>query len=67
MTAQEGARLGRLARIEAVQDALARDVKGVKLELRSLRTEMRAYFAALVIALAMMWASVMLVLVLMGA
>lgn len=67
MTAQEGVRLGRLARVEAGQDALAREVKGVKQELRSLRSEMRAYFAALVVALAMMWASVMLALVLTGA
>lgn len=66
-TAQRGVRQGYLARIEIMQDALAREVKGVKRELRSLRSEMRAYFAALVVALAMMWVSVMVALVLTGA
>lgn len=66
MTAQRGTREGYLDRIEAGQVALARDVKGVKRELRALRSEMRAYFAALVVALAMMWVSVMAALVLMG-
>lgn len=62
-----GARDGYLDRIEAGQDALAWEVKGVKRELRALRSEMRAYFAALVVALAMMWASVVVALVLTGA
>ena len=66
-TAQRGVRQGYLARIEIMQDALAREVKGVKRELRALRSEMRAYFAALVVALAMMWASLMATLVLIGA
>lgn len=64
MMAQEGARLGYLGRLEAGQDAMAREVKGVKRELRALRSEMRAYFAALVVGLALMWASVMAALVL---
>lgn len=67
MSAQRRARLGRLARIEAGQVALAREVKGVNRELRSLRSEMRAYFAALVVVMAMMWVSVMVALVLTGA
>ena len=63
MTAQSGARQGYLDRIEAGQMALIRDVADLKQDLRALRSEMRAYFAALVVALAMVWASLMVALI----
>ena len=66
MTAQEGVRQGYVDRIEAGQVALAREVKGVKREMRALRAEMRAYFAAAVVVAMMMWASVMAALILTG-
>ena len=62
--AQRGVRHGYIDRIEAGQAALAREVNGVKREMRALRAEMRAYFAALVVVALMMWASVMAALVL---
>ena len=62
MAAQRGDRLGYLDRIEVTQDAIAREVKGVKREMRALRAEMRTYFAALVVVALMMWASVIITL-----
>ena len=65
MKAQEGVRHRYLDRLAAGQAALAREVKGVKREMRALRAEMRTYFAALVVVALVMWASVMAALVLM--
>ena len=54
----------RLARVEATQEALVRDVGDIKQDMRQLRTEMRTYFIVLITLIVTMWVSLIVTLVL---
>lgn len=53
----------RLSRVEAIQEALVREVNHLREDLRHLRTEMRIYFIALLTMTVTMWVSLMVVLI----
>lgn len=53
----------RLSRVEAIQEALVREVNHLREDLRHLRTEMRIYFIALLTLTVTMWVSLMVVLI----
>lgn len=62
-TAQETTDNERLARVEATQEALVREVGDVKLDMRQIRTETRMYFLALLTVMITMWVSLVVLLV----
>ena len=53
----------RLAKLEATQEAILRDIADLKLDMRAIRTEMRTYFIALLTVTLTMWASVIVALI----
>lgn len=54
----------RLAKLEATQAAMLRDIADLKLDMRAIRTEMRTFFIALLTVMLTMWVSVLVALIL---